>query len=190
MLYNLDYLLLICSDKIIVMSIVQTNENISDEDKQRVAKTQKIVEENELDAKIIWHDVHGAKTSADATASLGVHMSDIAKSILFIVKDGNPHMAIILGDRRVDVKKLKQIVGQKLRIANADEVLKHTGTEIGGVTPLGCDHIPKYIDHSLLKKEYIHSSGGCSYATLLIKTKDLIDFTKGKLVDVAETTGL
>jgi len=167
------------------MSIVQTNENVSDEDKQRVKKTQKIIEENGLDAKIIWHDVRGA-TSADATASLGVHMSDIAKSILFIAKDNSPHMVIILGDRRVDVKKLKLIVGQKLRIAKAEEVLQHTGTEVGGVTPLGCDHIPKYIDKSLLEKERVHSSAGCSYATLLIKTKDLINFTKGKLVDVAE----
>ena len=167
------------------MSIVQTNENVSDKDKQRVAKTQKIVEDNGLNAKIIWHDVKGA-TSADATASLGVQISDIAKSILFIAKDSSPHMVIILGDRRVDVRKLKLIIGQKLRIAKTEEVLQHTGTEVGGVTPLGCDHIPKYIDQSLLKKERVHSSAGCSYATLLIKTKDLIDFTKGKLVDVAE----
>jgi len=167
------------------MVVVEMNEKVSDIDKERVARTEKIVEQHGLDAKIIWHDVRGA-TTADAKASLGVTAADIAKSLLFIAKDGSPHMVIILGHKRVDTKKMKKIVGQEVRIAKPDEVLKHTGTEVGGVTPLGCDHVPKYLDRSLLEKDYVHSSAGSSYATLLIKTKDLIEYTKGELVDVAE----
>lgn len=135
------------------MVVVENNENVPEEDRKRVARTQEIINEHRLDAKVIWHDVRGA-TTADARASLGVDASDIAKSILFIAKP--------------------------------DEVLKHTGTEVGGVTPLGCDHVPKYLDKSLLEKEYVHASAGSSYATLLIKTKDLIEYTKGNIVDVAE----
>lgn len=167
------------------MSVVETNENISDADKKRVARTQKLIDEHRLDAKIIWHDVRGA-TTADARASLGVDASDIAKSILFIAKDGSPHMVIILGHRHIDTDNLKKIVGQKVRIAKPDEVLRHTGMEVGGVNPLGCDNVPKYLDKSLLDKEYVHSSAGSSYATLKIKTKDLIEYTKGKIVEVAE----
>jgi len=167
------------------MDVVKNNPKVSQADKERVDKTQKIVEETGLDAKIIWHDVRGA-TTADARASLGVDASDIAKSILFIAKDGSPYMVIILGHRRVDTKKLKKIVGQEIRIAKPDEVLRHTCTEVGGVSPLGCDHIHKYLDKSLLEKEYVHSSAGSSYATLLIKTKDLIQYTKGAIVDVSE----
>ncbi len=167
------------------MAVVEMNENATEVDKERVARTQKIIDEHNLDAKVIWHDVRGA-TTADARASLGVDASDIAKSILFIAKDGSPHMVIILGHKRVDTKKLKALVGQKVRIARPEEVLKHTGTEIGGVTPLGCDHIPKHIDKSLLEKEYVHASAGSAYATLKIKTKDLIEYTKGHIVDVAE----
>jgi len=167
------------------MAVVETNENVTEADKKRVARTQRIIDEHGLDAKVIWHDVRGA-TTADARASLGVDASDIAKSILFIAKDGSPHMVIILGHKRVDTNKLKKLIGQKVRIAKPDEVLKHTGTEVGGVTPLGCDHVPKYIDKSLFEKEYVHSSAGSSYATLKIKTKDLIDYTKGNIVDVAE----
>lgn len=167
------------------MGIIETNENVSEADKERVARTQQIIDEHNLDAKVIWHDVRGA-TTADARASLGVDASDIAKSILFIAKDGSPHMVIILGHKRVDAKKLKALVGQKVRIAKPDEVLKHTDTEVGGVTPLSCNHVPKYLDKSLLEKEYVHSSAGSSYATLKIKTKDLIEYIKGNLVDVAE----
>lgn len=167
------------------MVVVEMNKKVSEADKARVARTQKIIDEHRLDAKIIWHDVRGATTS-DARASLGVGASDIAKSILFIAKDGSPHMVVILGHKRIDTGKLRKIVGQKVRIAKPDDVLEHTGMEVGGVNPLGCDNVPKYLDKSLLEKEYVHASAGSSYATLKIKTKDLIEYTRGKIVDVAE----
>ena len=166
------------------MSVVENNENVSESDKERVARTQDIIDECGLDARVIWHDVRGARSS-EAKASLGVDMSDIAKSVLFVAKDGSPHMVIILGHRRVDTKKLKDVIGKKVRIAKPDEVLRHTGFEVGGVSPIGCKDVPIYLDKSLLDKEYVHSSAGCPYATLLIKTKDLIEHTKGRLVDVA-----
>ena len=174
-----------CAALFSVMSIVENGEHASEADKQRVAKTQSIIEKLGIDARIIWHDVRGA-TTADAYASLGVTAADIAKSILFVAKDGSPHMVIIAGDRRVDTKKLKRIVGKEVRIAKADEVLKHTGNEVGGVSPLGCEAVPKYLDRSLLEKEWVHASAGSAYATLLIRTKDLIGCTKGSIVDVAE----
>lgn len=167
------------------MVVVETNENVSEADKARVARTRRIIDECKLDAKVIWHNVRKA-TTADAYTTLGVDASDIAKSILFIAKDGSPYMVVILGHRRVDTKKLKKIVGREVRIAKPDEVLKYTDTEVGGVSPLGCDNVPKYIDRSLLEKEYVHASAGSSYATLLIKTKDLIKHTKGSVVDLAE----
>jgi prolyl-tRNA editing enzyme YbaK/EbsC (Cys-tRNA(Pro) deacylase) len=167
------------------MAIVDTNDSVSQIDKDRVERTARIIYENRLDAKILWHDVKGA-TTADAYVSLGVQASDIAKSILFMAKDASPHMVIILGHLRVDDKKLKRIVGRDVRIAKPDEVLSHTGTEVGGVSPLGCDNVPKYIDRSLLSKEYVNASAGSSYATLLIRTKDLIEYTKGRIVDVAQ----
>ena len=150
------------------MSIVENGEHVPEADRQRVAKTQGLVDKFGIDARIIWHDVRGA-TTADAYASLGVAAADIAKSILFIAKDGSPHKVIIAGDRRVDAKKLK-----------------HTGTEVGGVSPLGCEAVPKYLDRSLLGKEWMHASAGSAYATLKIRTKDLIACAGGNVVDVAE----
>jgi len=167
------------------MSIVESGEHSSEADKQRVARTQSIVDSLGIDAKVIWHDVRGA-TTADAYASLGVTAADIAKSILFVTKDGSPHMVIIAGDRRVDAKKLKRIVGKDVRIARPDEVLQHTGTEVGGVSPLGCDAVPKYVDRGILQKELMHASAGSAYATLKIRTKDLVACAGGNVVDVAE----
>lgn len=167
------------------MSIVENGKHAPEADRRRVARTQSIIDRLGIDAKVVWHDVRGA-TTADAYASLGVTAADIAKSILFVAKDGSPHMVIIAGDRRVDTKKLKRIVGKEVRIAKADEVLKHTGNEVGGVSPLGCEAVPKYLDRSLLEKEWMHASAGSAYATLKIRTKNLIERTGGNVVDVAE----
>jgi prolyl-tRNA editing enzyme YbaK/EbsC (Cys-tRNA(Pro) deacylase) len=167
------------------MSIVESGEHASEADRQRVARTQDVIDGLGIDAKVIWHDVRGA-TTADAYASLGVTAADIAKSILFIAKDGGAHMVIIAGDRRVDAKKLKRIVGKEVRIARPDEVLQHTGNEVGGVSPLGCEAVPKYLDRSLLEKERVHASAGSAYATLLIRTKDLVACAGGNVVDLAE----
>ena len=167
------------------MGIIDEKKEIKKEDKKRVTNTEKIIKEQNLDAKVIWHDVKGA-TSADARASLGVDMSDIAKSIVFIKKDGSPVMVIILGHKHVDDKKLKALVGQKVRIAKPDQVLEHTGFEVGGVTPIGCKEIPIYIDKSILSKPYVHTSAGCSYATLYIKTEDLINFAGRNIEDLAK----
>lgn len=167
------------------MSITDSSSHASEADRQRVARTQSIIGGLGIDAKIIWHDVRGA-TTADAYASLGVTAADIAKSILFVAKDGSPHMVIIAGDRHVDSKKLKKIVGRDVRIARPDEVLKHTGTEVGGVSPLGCDAVQKYVDRSVLAKEWMHASAGSAYATLKIRTADLVKHVGGNVVDVAE----
>ncbi len=167
------------------MSIVKSNGRASEIEKERVQMTGEIIRRENLDAKIIWHDVEG-RTTADARASLGVDASDIAKSILFIDNDNAPHMIVILGHKRIDVRKLKGVVGKSVRIAKPDEVLEYTGIEVGGVNPISCKPVSIYLDKSIMEKEYVHTSAGCSYATLLINTKDLIKYTEGEIVEVSE----
>lgn len=144
-----------------------------------------IIEKENLEAEIIWHEKRGASTS-EAQKSLGVTAADIAKSLVFVKKDGSPVMVIIMGDRRVDTKKLKNIVESKVRIAKPDEVLRFTDHPVGGVTPLGCKEIEKLVDKSVLKKKLVFSSAGSPYASLKISVEELLKTTEGKVVDVSE----
>ena len=82
--------------------------------------------------------------------------------------------------------KLKKIVEKKVRIANPDEVLEHTGHPVGGVTPLGCKDIPKFIDKSVLGMKTVFSSAGSPYASLKIDVDELLKTTQGKIIDVSE----
>jgi len=158
---------------------------MDDNNKLLVKEAKEIIERENLNAEIIWHEERGAKTS-EAQQSLGVNASDIAKSIIFVTKNQEPVMVIIMGDKRIDTKKLKKIVGKKIRIAKPNEVLKFTGHPVGGVTPLSCKEIPKFIDKSVCEKEIVFSSAGSPYASLKITSEDLLKTTQGKIVDVAE----
>jgi prolyl-tRNA editing enzyme YbaK/EbsC (Cys-tRNA(Pro) deacylase) len=154
-------------------------------DKLLVKDAEEIIERENLNAEIIWHEKRGASTS-EAEQSLGVTAADIAKTILFITKDQKPIMVIIMGDKRVDTNKLKKIIEKKVRIAKPDEVLEHTRHPVGGVTPLSCKDIPKFIDKSVLGMKTVFSSAGSPYASLKIDVDELLKTTKGKIVDVSE----
>lgn len=158
---------------------------MDENDKILVKETKQVIEKENLNAKIIWHEKKGASTS-EAQQSLGVTAADIAKTILFITKDNEPIMVIIMGDKRVDTKKLKKIIEKKVRIAKPDEVLRFSGHPVGGVTPLGSKQIPKLVDKSVYQMKTVFSSAGSPYASLKITVDELLETTQGKVVDVAE----
>ncbi|MBO3757630.1 MAG: YbaK/EbsC family protein [Thermoproteota archaeon] len=119
---------------------------------------------------------HGETYSAKkASEELGVSLSDIAKSILFISDDGNPLLVIVPGDKKINQSLLARMLGfKKLRLATAEEVLKFTGYEAGAVPPLGHkENIPVILDEILLAKKVIYAGGGSVNSTLEISPKDL-----------------
>ena len=83
-----------------------------------------------------------ARTAQQAADALGIHVGQIAKSIIFRRKaDDAAVLVITSGDRRVDEKKVDAIVGKTGR-ADADFVKLRTGFSIGGVSPIGHAHPP------------------------------------------------
>ena len=92
------------------------------------------------------------RTSAEAAAAIGCEVEEIAKSIVFYVKDTlRPILVIASGTNRVDEKKLKKLVGGKLKRADADFVREVTGFVIGGVPPAGhIEPLQTFMDLDLL----------------------------------------
>ena len=56
----------------------------------------------------------GTKTAADAAAAIGVEVGQIVKSLVFLV-DGQPTMALLSGDNRLDEAKLATAAGARRR---------------------------------------------------------------------------
>ncbi len=81
---------------------------------------------------------HSSATVELAAAALGVAPQRIAKTLSF--RGVSPETAILVvaaGDARVDNAAFKAAFGLKARMLVADEVLRLTGHEPGGVCPFG-----------------------------------------------------
>ena len=75
-------------------------------------------------------------TSVLAAQQLGVSVGQIAKSLLFMGKNGKVFMVMAPGDRRLSSAKLKAVTGVKSRMASADEALAATGFGPGRRLPI------------------------------------------------------
>jgi prolyl-tRNA editing enzyme YbaK/EbsC (Cys-tRNA(Pro) deacylase) len=74
-----------------------------------------------------------------------------------------------------------------LRIARPDEVLSHTGFEVGGVPPIG--HKPPLrtlIDGTLGRFETVWAAAGSAHAVFPIAYERLVEITGGQVMDLAQ----
>lgn len=83
-------------------------------------------------------DLGDCRTAADAAASAGCQIDQIAKSIIFRGEEsGHCVLFLTAGGNRVDPAKAAVLAGEALGKADADLVRAETGFAIGGVAPLG-----------------------------------------------------
>jgi len=130
-------------------------------------------------------------TSVLAAQQLGVAVGQIAKSLLFVGKDGKFFMVVCPGDRRLSNAKLKTVTGVKSRMASVEEALAATGFGAGGVCPFGIDgHVAVYIDRSLSEYETIYPAAGTDSSGVPMTFDRLVAITGGTVGDfLAEAAG-
>jgi prolyl-tRNA editing enzyme YbaK/EbsC (Cys-tRNA(Pro) deacylase) len=123
-------------------------------------------------------------TSQLAADQLGVRVGQIAKSLLFLGKDGRYFMLLCPGDRKVSSSKLKAALGVKTRMARYEETLSATGFEPGGVCPFGIGGgIQVLIDQSLAQYQTIYPAAGTSASGVPMTFAQLISITGGQVGD-------
>ena len=126
-------------------------------------------------------------TSEQAAAAIGCTVAQIAKSVLFKTKEGDPVLVVASGPNRVDDKKVRDLLGQKVKSAQPDYVLEKSGYVIGGVSPVG--HVVKpvaFIDVDLMQFDTVWASAGTPNAVFELKPQDLPALTGGTVGDVAK----
>ena len=108
-----------------------------------------------------------ARTAAEAAASLGIQVGQIASSLVFKLPDGRPLLVITSGRHRVDTKLVAQNLGvDELTRADADYVKENSGYSVGGVAPIGWLQEPAItlIDKALADYESIWAAAGHPHA--------------------------
>ncbi len=126
------------------------------------------------------------KTVNQAAKALGISKEQIIKTIMFIDALGEPVLAIVRGDQKVDSKKLANVVETLgVRMASAKEVKKHSGYAIGGLPPIGHKQkIKTVIDKKVLEKEFVYGGGGTEKHLLKISPKDVQKLTDAIVADI------
>ena len=114
-----------------------------------------------------------------------IAVDEICKTILLKGSDGAMHAALLLGSHRIDFKKVKSVIGAKVKIATFEEVNATTGVEPGAVCPILLKD-PLLVDHIVLTKEKINFGSGHHLYGLEIDPRDLERLVEYRLVDIAE----
>ncbi len=128
-------------------------------------------------------------TSALAAARFGVAVGQIAKSLLFIGKDGRYFLVVCPGDRKISSAKLKAAAGVKSRMAGPEETLAATGFPAGGVCPFGLDsRIRVFLDRSLSGHSTIYPAAGTDGSGVPMSFGQLTDITGGTVGDFLADT--
>jgi Cys-tRNA(Pro) deacylase len=123
-------------------------------------------------------DVHhfpaGTKTAADAAAAIGCDVAAIVKSLVFTV-DGEPVVALVPGDRRLDARALAQLAaGSEVKRASLETVREATGYVAGGTPPFGhARPIRMFADESLRRHDIVWAAGGTPSTVFPISIEDL-----------------
>lgn len=127
-----------------------------------------------------------ARTAADAAGAVGCRVDQIAKSLVFRLRQsGRPLLVVTSGAHRVNETKVAALVGEALDRADADFVRAETGFAIGGVAPIGhVKPVVTLIDEHLLTFEEIWAAAGHPNTVFRLRPADLVAMTGGRVAAV------
>jgi len=145
-------------------------------------KVKTVLDDNGLQA--VEFEEGSTPTSQSAALKFGVKVGQIAKSLLFLGKNGLFFLVVCPGDRKVSGSKLKQAVGVKTRMANADETFRETEFLPGGVCPFGIKSINIFLDEHLKMYDTIYPAAGTNSSGVPMTFEQLAAITNGKICDL------
>lgn len=128
---------------------------------------------------------HTAQEAADA---IGCTVAQIAKSIIFrAAQSGRAVLVIASGANKVDEKKIRALLGEKIERASPDFVKEMTGFDVGGVPPLAhAQACTVYLDEDLKTFPTLWAAGGTPNAVFEIGFEELVTRAGAAVADVAK----
>jgi prolyl-tRNA editing enzyme YbaK/EbsC (Cys-tRNA(Pro) deacylase) len=160
---------------------------MSEELSPSAQKVQNALRQFEVSCRVV--ELPGStRTSKDAAEAVGCKVEQIAKSIVFQGKQsGKPILVVASGSNRISEKKLRDLVAEPVKKADADFVREQTGFVIGGVPPVG--HVKPldiFIDEDLLKYDEIWAAAGTPHAVFRLTPAELVRITASKVVNISQ----
>ena len=137
-----------------------------------------------VDARIEEFE-EGTPTARDAAKAVACELAQIVKTLV-LVCDGAFVLALVPGDRRADEGAVAQAVGaSSVRVAKADEVVRATGFEPGGVAPFPQQEVSQtLIDSSFFAYGVVWIGAGTSHHMASLPPSELARLTGARTVDL------
>lgn len=128
---------------------------------------------------------HTAQQAADA---IGCGVAQIAKTIVFrAMPSGRAVLVVASGASKVDEKKVRALLGERIERASPEFVKERTGYGVGGVPPVAHDHpCTVFIDRDLERQPTIWAAGGTPNAVFEIGFAELVERSGGTIADVTK----
>ena len=130
-------------------------------------------------------EVGQARTAAEAAASVGCEIDQIAKSIIFRGENsGDALLFLTAGGNTVDGQKASRLAGELLGKADAALIRAQTGFAIGGVAPIGhLNPIRAWADPRLLEFDTVWAAAGTPRHVFPLESRLLAPMTSAQVTD-------
>ncbi|MBL8050094.1 MAG: aminoacyl-tRNA deacylase [Anaerolineales bacterium] len=140
--------------------------------------------------KYTAHELPPEKLGAiEAAQILNVPEAQVFKTIVTTREKGKPVLAILPGDRSVDLKSLASFLGEKkMSLPTQKEAETLTGLQAGGISPLALINkgFQVVIDSACESFDEIFISGGQRGINIQIGVSDLIKLVNAKIGEVSK----
>ncbi len=144
-----------------------------------------------VDAEILSLDMPTPTVEAAARA-VGASTQQIVKSLLFMIKE-EPILAIACGTDPVDRRVIaaRRAVGRKrVKLADAETVLKITGYPAGAVPPFGHRQpLATLLDERVLTHQVVFAGGGEENTLVRVAPQEILRLTGAEVVDLLSPSG-
>ena len=119
-------------------------------------------------------------TSEDSARERGEPIKIGAKALLVKGKEGFV-LCVIPADKRLDAKKVKRIIGKKMRFASKEELMSVTGLVPGAVPPFGeLMGVDMLVDPALFDEEKMAFNAGSLVKSIIMKSSEYKRVVKPK----------
>ena len=113
----------------------------------------------------------------------GVEPGQIAKTLCIRV-NGEDILLVTRGDARLDNQKSKAAFGGRPRMLGAEDVVRLTSHQVGGVCPFGLPlPLPIFLDTSLKVYDVVIPAGGDTHASVRLTVERLAELCGNRWVD-------
>ncbi|HSG25194.1 MAG TPA: YbaK/EbsC family protein [Anaerolineales bacterium] len=119
-----------------------------------------------------------------AAAERNQEVSQVVRSILFRLNQGEYAMVLIAGKQQISWKALRQHFGMsRLTMASPEEVFEVTGHQIGTVSPFGLKTpVPILADQNVFTQTAVSLGSGKAGVAIMMLTKDLKNALDGIVI--------